>query len=247
MSEWFEDWFASEDYLNVYSHRNKGDADSLLKLILANISIPANASILDSACGSGRHSDLLSKLGYNLFGFDLSKTLLQIGQNNKKLHNSKVNYFCSDIRNIPLKTTFDVILNLFTSFGYFKSDKENFAIIDFASKNVKDGGYFVFDYLNPDYVRENLIQHSKQIIDSKKIVEDRRIQNGRVEKEIVIENDKFKHRYFESVQLYSFKELLFVFKNFGFHAIKKYGNYNGDLYDENNSERMIIIFQKVLE
>ncbi len=247
MSEWFKDWFASEDYQNVYSHRNKGDADSLLKLILANISIPQNAVILDSACGSGRHSELLSKLGYNLIAFDLSKTLLQIAQNKKVRNNSTINYFCSDIRNIPLKTSFDMVLNLFTSFGYFKSDEENFAIIDFASKTVNKGGYFVFDYLNPSYVEKNLIRHSEQIIDSKKILEERRIQNGRVEKEIVIENDKFKHRYFESVQLYSFKELLFVFKNFGFHAIKKYGNYNGDLYDENNSERMIIIFQKVPE
>ena len=87
MSEWFKDWFASEEYLKVYSHRNKDDADSLLKLILSNISIPPNASILDSACGNGRHSESLSKLGYNVIGFDLSKTLLQIAQKNKLANN----------------------------------------------------------------------------------------------------------------------------------------------------------------
>jgi len=247
MSEWFKDWFASEDYLNVYSHRNQDDAGSLLKLIHANISLPENALILDSACGSGRHSELLSKLGYNLIAFDLSKTLLQIAQKNKEIHNNKVNYFCSDIRNIPLKASFDLVLNLFTSFGYFQSDEENFAIIDFAGKTVKNGGYFVLDYLNPKYVEMNLIKKSEQIIGSKKIIEERSIKNRRVEKEIEIADDKFRHRYFESVQLYSFQELFFVFKDYGFHAIKEYGNYNGDPYDENSSERMIIIFQKVTE
>ena len=246
MSDWFKDWFASEDYLNVYSHRNKDDARSLLRLILKNISIPQDAAILDSACGMGRHSELLSKLGYNLTAFDLSKTLLQIAQKNKELHNSSVNYICSDIRNIPLKKSFDVVLNLFTSFGYFKTNEENFAIVDFANKRVSNGGYFILDYLNPKYVEQNLINKSRQKIDKKIVVEERKIENGRVEKEIIISDDKFRHRYFESVQLYSFQELLFVFQDFGFHSIKEYGNYKGELYDENSSERMIIIFQKII-
>ena len=244
MSEWFKDWFASEEYLNVYSHRNKDDAEALLKLILNNISIPPNASILDSACGNGRHSESLSKLGYNVIGFDLSKTLLQIAQKNKLINNSKVKYFCSDIRNIPINKSFDVILNLFTSFGYFNSDEENFAIVEFASKNMMNGGCFVFDYLNPKYVENNLIESSERIIEKKKIIEERRIHNARVEKEILILDDKFKHRYFESVQLYSLQEILIMFKDFGFHPFKKFGNYSGDIYDENSSERMIIIFKR---
>jgi len=244
MSEWFKDWFASEDYLNVYSHRNKKDADSLLKLILSNISIPQNASILDSACGNGRHSESLASLGYNVFAFDLSKTLLQIAQKNKLNNNSNVKYFCSDIRNIPLNKSFDVVLNLFTSFGYFKSDKENFAIVNFASKSLKKGGYFIFDYLNPIYVENNLVEYSEKISDKKKIIEKRKIQSGRVEKEIEIIDDKFKHRYFESVQLYSNQEILTMFENFGFHPLKNFGNFNGDVYNENRSERMIIVFEK---
>jgi len=244
MGEWFKDWFASEEYLNVYSHRNKEDADSLLKLILANISITPNASILDSACGNGRHSESLSKLGYNVIGFDLSKTLLQIAQKNKLINNSSVKYFCSDIRNIPLNKSFDLILNLFTSFGYFNSDEENFSIVKFAGKTVKKGGYFIFDYLNPKYVKKNLIKSSEKIIDKKRIIEQRKIKNNRVEKEIVIVDDKFSHRYFESVQLYSFQEILTMFKYFGFYSTNKFGNYKGVEYSEQTSERMIIIFKK---
>lgn len=243
MGEWFKDWFASEEYLNVYSHRNSEDADSLIKLILANIKIPLNASILDAPCGNGRHSEILSKLGYNVFGFDLSRTLIKIAQENKSKNNSKVNYFCSDIRNIPIEKLFNVIINLFTSFGYFNNDDENSAIIEFAKNNLKDNGYFIFDYLNPEFVKSNLVENSERNIGNKRIIEKRRIANNRVEKEIIID-DKFNNRYLESVQLYSFKEILTMFQNFGFYKIKVFGNYFGDKYSENNSERMIIIFQK---
>ncbi len=244
MNDWFKDWFASEEYLNVYSHRNKDDANSLLKLILTNISIPKNALILDSACGNGRHSESLSKLGYNVFGFDLSKTLLRVAQKNKLTNNATVNYFCSDIRNIPITKSFDAILNLFTSFGYFNNDEENFSIIKFASKTMREEGYFIFDYLNPEYVKNNLIKYSEKIIGKKKIIERRRIQNNRVVKEIEIIDDKFSNRYFESVQLYSFQEILTMFKHFGFYSVNNFGNYKGIQYSEQTSERMIIIFKK---
>ena len=37
-NEWYKDWFASEDYLDVYRHRNSEDTDQLVKLIINNLS-----------------------------------------------------------------------------------------------------------------------------------------------------------------------------------------------------------------
>ena len=78
MSEWFKDWFASEEYLQVYSHRDEGEAKLLIEFILNKISIPENAVVLDAACGAGRHSKIFLEKNYKVFGFDLSKTLLKI-------------------------------------------------------------------------------------------------------------------------------------------------------------------------
>jgi SAM-dependent methyltransferase len=244
MNNWYKDWFASEFYLKVYSHRNNADAENLFKLILNNIEIPKDARILDAACGNGRHSIKFAEMGYNVVGFDLSKTLLNVAQESKLNCNSSANFFCSDIRNIPIAKSFDLILNLFTSFGYFKTDSENFALADFANQKLESGGYFVFDYLNPNYVINNFIASSEKNIDGIKIFEKRSIENNRVEKEIIIEGDKLSNRYFESVQLYSIQEILTLFKEKGLIPIKKFGNYFGEEYSENNSERMIIIFQK---
>ncbi len=244
MSEWFKDWFASDYYLKVYSHRNNVDADNLLKLILDNIKIPSNANILDAACGNGRHSLKFAELGYNVIGFDLSKTLLQVAQKNKSLSKYNPNYLCSDIREIPIKFFFSLILNLFTSFGYFNSDEENFSLFKYASKYLNKNGYFIFDYLNPTYVKNNLINISHKKIDNLNIIEKRKIISSRVEKEIIISNDENMHRYFESVRLYSFDEILSMFYKYGFEVSKIFGNYIGSKYSEDNSERMIIVLRR---
>ncbi len=241
MNEWYKDWFASEFYLKVYSHRNNTDAENLLKLILNNVDIPANAKVLDAACGNGRHAKKFAELGHNVVGFDLSKTLLKIAQEKKS---NSLNYFCSDIRNVPIKTSFDLILNLFTSFGYFNTDKENFAFVKNATTLLAKNGCFVFDYLNPTYVENNLVKTSEKRIDNIKIVENRNINKSRVEKEIVISTGENRYRYFESVQLYSYATITKMFNKYGFEPHKIFGNYLGSDYCEDNSERMIIVFKK---
>lgn len=241
MKNWFKDWFASEYYLAVYAHRNELDANNLVKLITDNISIKDNYYVLDAACGNGRHSQTFAKMGCNVVGFDLSKQLLAEA---KKQKYSNLNFLCADIRKVPLKKNFDIILNLFTSFGYFSSDTDNMLFIKYASSNIKQNGYLVFDYLNPAFVRNNLVNSSSKSINNLEITEKRQIKENRVEKEIIITDENNLHRFYESVHLYSYNQIVNMFMNYEFRVSKLFGNYFGDEYSENDSERMIIIFEK---
>lgn len=230
--------------MEVYSHRNESDAKKLFNLIQNNVVLSKNSKILDVACGNGRHSNHFAKLGYNVTGFDLSYNLLKIAMKNKLESNLQSNYFCADVRSIPIKANFDLILNLFTSFGYFDNDVENFSFIKYASEHLNRNGYFVFDYLNPNFLKKNVVESSEKKVANLTILEKRRINGKRIEKEIIIKDSENMHRFFESVQLYSYNEILKVFNNNGFNQISSFGSYSEDIYDENESERMIIIFQK---
>ncbi|MFH0735397.1 MAG: class I SAM-dependent methyltransferase [bacterium] len=75
---WYQDWFASDLYLQVYKHRDYKEAESFLLFMLKELNLAKNFTILDAACGAGRHCNFLSNMGYNAVGFDLSKTLLKI-------------------------------------------------------------------------------------------------------------------------------------------------------------------------
>jgi len=241
MSEWFKDWFASEEYLQVYSHRDEGEAKLLIEFILNKISIPENALVLDAACGAGRHSKIFLEKNYKVFGFDLSKTLLKIAD---KSLDKNSNFICADLRRICFKQKFDLIVNLFTSFGYFEEDSENLQFIKSAYKMLKDTGYYVFDYLNPVYVENNLVPFSKSIKKNREIIEERKIIDGRVEKQITIKSNSGTRKYKESVKLYSYTEIEIMFSKIGFNILKSFGDYSGNEFDEGKSNRMLIIFTK---
>jgi SAM-dependent methyltransferase len=244
MKEWFRDWFSSEEYLHVYQHRDDNDAKNLLDLILANVNPEKNALILDAACGAGRHLLTLASLGYRVVGFDLSLTLLKKAAEEGRSRSLKFSLFCSDIRNVGLKSGFDVVLNLFTSFGYFDNDIENFKFIGTAFSFLKPGGLYILDFMNIAYLRDNLLPESLRQIGSKTILEKRRIEDQRVIKEIFIKENGAENKFRESVRLYSRETIIGAFEKEGFHLLKIFGNYEGSGFDLLNSPRLILFFGK---
>lgn len=242
MKNWYKEWFASDEYLRVYKHRDKSDAEKLFLLIEKNTNINNNSIALDAACGNGRHSKFLSNICKKVISFDLSKTLL--GEAVRSFNSNNIDYINCDIRFTPLKiNSFDIIVNLFTSFGYFESDEENFKFLLDSHYLLKENGFFVFDYLNKSYVLDNLVPNSEKQIDDKSIVEKRYIQNERVIKEILIRDNEKEQKFYESVRLYSSEEIIKLFKNLNFNIVSSFGDYDGSDFKK-NSPRIILICQK---
>ena len=76
MAEWFVSWFESEEYLNVYKHRDEKEARQLVESIISITNIKNKSKILDLACGAGRHSIEFAKKGFLLTAVDISENLL---------------------------------------------------------------------------------------------------------------------------------------------------------------------------
>jgi SAM-dependent methyltransferase len=242
--EWYKDWFASEEYLKVYSHRNQNDAKKLINLIFNNITIPKNSIILDAACGMGRHSILLSRLGHTVFGFDLSRSFLKIAVESNSDSNTNANFFCADIRHVLFKKSFALILNLFTSFGYFESDIENFRFIRNSNLFMRENGYFILDYMNKNFLTNNLIQKTRKEYDDFDVIEEREIKGDRVIKNIIINREGKKKIFLESVKLYSVNKIEDEFRKSEYKLVRLFGDYDGNDFSNTNSQRVIFIFQK---
>ena len=244
MQNWFKDWFGSKEYLNVYNHRNNEDAEKLINTILDNVNISEDAEILDAACGSGRHSILLARKGFRVTAFDLSEELLKVAKKNAADENLIIEFIEADIREFSIDKKFSLVLNVFTSFGYFEDDTENFSFFDKLNKLLFKDGYFVFDYLNQNFVTENLIPNSEKEINGKNIFEERTIEKGRVVKKITIDSGTEKKEFYESVKLYSPKKIIERIEAGKLEVENIFGNYSGDSFDENKSERLIILARK---
>ncbi len=242
--QWFENWFNSEEYLDVYNHRNSEDAEKLMNLILKAIPLKKEAKVLDAACGTGRHSIILAKKGFDVTAFDLSKTLLNIGKSKAEELGLNINFINADIRKFFLDIQFSLIINLFTSFGYFETDKENYSFVKNAFTMLQKDGLYVLDFLNKTYVEKNLIPRSEKKVNNKVIIENRKISAGRVIKNIQILEGENQLNYVESVRLYSADDIVENFEDIGFKIEKIFGSYSGEEYSKEDSQRLIIIFKK---
>jgi 2-polyprenyl-3-methyl-5-hydroxy-6-metoxy-1,4-benzoquinol methylase len=244
MTEWFKEWFDTKEYLDVYRHRNDADAEKLIGLILANVDLYKNADILDLACGAGRHSILFAEKGFNVTAVDLSKNLLKLARRRAEDAGININFVNADLRDFCITSKFDLVVNLFTSFGYFETDDENFSLFYTAYELLRPGGYFVIDYFNPGYLQQNLVPFSEDIIDGKKIIQERKIMGNRVIKDITIAKNSIRTKFMESVRIYSASELLSALEKSGLKISVIFGDFNGSKFDLNSSSRIIIISGK---
>ena len=141
---WYKDWFDSKYYHLLYKNRDHNEA----ALFLDNISNEfkkKNARILDVACGKGRHAKYLNSIGFDVTGVDLSSNSIKYA---KKYENKKLKFHQHDMRNIFEENKFDIVTNLFTSFGYFDNTLDDQKVINSMAGNLKKGGILLIDFMN---------------------------------------------------------------------------------------------------
>ncbi|WP_227937551.1 class I SAM-dependent methyltransferase [Alkalihalobacillus deserti] len=240
MEYWYKDHF-QEDYLMIYKHRNEENANSELENLMNFIPYKPQQEVLDLCCGAGRHSRWFAKKGMNVTGIDLSSTLLAEAKRQSDTLN--ITYIRSDMREVSFKNKFDIVVNLFTSFGYFENDQDNERVFTRVHSSLKKGGYFLFDYLNPSFTRKNLVPFSQQIIDQTSIDQYRNIDNDAVIKRIVVKDNYSTRHYEERVKLYSKNKISKMLENNNLKIIHLFGNYDGCKYDQ-SSPRLLYICKK---
>ena len=241
IKDWYKNWFGNE-YLTLYAHRNDDEANDLIDLIHAYIKVSPHARILDLCCGQGRHTLILAKLGYTVYGMDLSRTLLRTARD-KKDQNHSAYFIQADMRHLPTVSSFHLLLNLFTSFGYFESDQENQAVFCEFYNALERGGNFVFDYLNPTHVIQNLVPHEHEESNEMEIDIERQINGSRVQKKICLKKDTKESIFYESVKMYPPNEIFTMLKQAGLSVLHVFGDYRGTEFDQ-NSPRLVVIGEK---
>lgn len=144
--EWFKEWFDTTLYEKMYAHRDEKDAKMLATLIQHHFPKENYPDVIDLACGRGRHSFNFATAGYSVTGFDLSKKAIEKAKGNTSdALLGKVHFYTHDMRN-PIHKKCDLLINLFTSFGYFKQDEENELVISRMTEAVKKNGAIVIDF-----------------------------------------------------------------------------------------------------
>lgn len=243
-SEWFNDWFNSGFYQKVYSNRDLTEAAELFYTLNQNQDLTGK-KVLDLACGAGRHSLLYAREGCNVTGVDISKVLLNDAREKFQAEFLQGTFVEADLRCFsPQPAAFDIVLNLFTSFGYFVEDKDNFYIFRIAETALNRGGLFYFDYFNIEYLKTHLITEDIKQFDDLAVTQVRKIVGDRVEKQIRLEINGGTKVYFESVKLYSSERIIDEIQRLNLKVSSVFGNYSGEPFNPVESPRCIVVAQK---
>jgi ubiquinone/menaquinone biosynthesis C-methylase UbiE len=223
MSEWFESWFG-EEYVALYPHRDDAEAERAVALIEKTLVPHTVKRVLDVACGSGRHARYLGERWWTS-GVDLSEVMLRMAQR----AGTPARLVRADIRSLPYRdASFDLVVNLFTSFGYFETDAEHEHVMRDLARVTTPGGTFVIDFLNSVQVQRDLVPHDETTLAGLHVVQRREITaDGRfVVKHIAIREEG--REFVERVRLFTAEELMAMLGRTGFNIETSYGNYDGE-------------------
>lgn len=240
--KWFQHWFNSPYYHILYSKRNDEEAEFLIDNISAYLTPKADSRILDIACGRGRHSIYLNKKGYDVTGIDLSEQSIKYAQ---QFEQKNLHFLVHDMRKLFYINYFDIALNLFTSFGYFETEKEHVNALKGFRKCLKPDGTLVIDYFNTEKIIKNLTNQETKTIDGIEFHLHKFVAEGKIIKHINFEH-KFKTYAFEErVQAFLLADFERMLNKSGFLITEKFGSYSLAPFDETNSDRLILVCKKV--
>jgi SAM-dependent methyltransferase len=260
-NDWFAAWFNSPYYHLLYRHRDPAEADEFVQRLAPWLrtqlpTTPQPVRLLDLACGTGRHSHALARQGFATTGLDLAPDSIAQALAYRTDHTTSgpkappAHFVVGDMRALPFTDqAFDVVLNLFTSFGYFEDPEENQQVIREISRCLAPGGLFILDHINRLPTAARLVKaeiiHREDVVFLISRAEDLHAGRHRLLKHIFVGTPPWQFEYFrEEVATFTPSELESLCSAHGLRPVARFGNYDLEAYNEQTSDRMILVFRK---
>ena len=241
---WFRDWFNSPYYHQLYFKRDDKEAAAFIDNLISYLKPAPNSTMLDVACGRGRHSIQLAGKGFDVTGIDLSDDSI----NDALQYETETLHFYKHDMRLPFWINyFDYAFNFFTSFGYFKTRREHDNAIRTIAQSIKREGVFVMDFLNVHYAEDHLVHQSEKEIDGINFIITKWYDETHFYKKIVVEDGSQQEPlvYTERVAKFSLGDFTEMFAYQGLQMQEVFGDYSFSNYDVKRSPRMVMIAKKI--
>ena len=239
--EWFSSWFDTPYYHTLYKNRDYEEASLFIDNVSNFLKLKQSTVCWDLCCGKGRHSIYLNKKGFRVIGTDLSEQ--SICEANESA-NETLEFYQHDMRKLFRTNYFEVVFNLFTSFGYFEKREDDLHVFDSVQKALKSNGLFVFDYLNSEYVKSMIVERDSKTIDGITFNISKKIENNTIIKSIDFTDKGESFHFEERVKLFDKTYFEDLAKECNLTILNTFGNYQLQEFDVNISPRLILVLQK---
>lgn len=240
--EWFSEWFDTPYYHILYSNRNDEEAEQFIRNLISFLQPDTEtASMLDLACGKGRHSVSLNKLGFKVKGLDLSPQSIAAA---KQYQNDQLTFDVHDMREV-YPEQFTHIFNLFTSFGYFDTQEDNLRVLQSIELMLEPGGMLVIDFMNAQKVIANLVQEEVKEIGGITFHITREFDGTHIFKHIRFSDEGKDYSFTERVQALSKTDFSTLLSATSLQIMHIFGDFSLSPFDAESSDRLILVAKKV--
>jgi len=241
--EWFRDWFSSPFYHRLYFERDEKEAEEFIHKLVHFLQASPGHRMVDIACGRGRHSCILAKMGFDVTGFDLSFESIDYA---KQFETDNLNFYQHDVRYPFWVNYFDYAFNFFTSFGYFATRREHDDAMRTIATSLKPGGMFIIDYLNTHYVEDHLVHIETKNVAGTSYQIHRWEDETHFYKKIIITDASLvvPEEHTEKVVKFSLGDFTDMLSYQNMQILEVFGDHNLSPYDVRKTPRLIIIAKK---
>jgi SAM-dependent methyltransferase len=237
--EEFHQYYLLYPFGVIYKDRDYIEAQVFMDNLTEYLNLPEEARILDLACGKGRHSIYLNQLGYDVTGADLSENSIKAAS---QFANDKLHFKVHDMR-LSFEDKFDAIFNLFTSFGYFENEADNMTTLKAIRDSLSEYGFAVIDFMNVDYVLDNLIPEETKTVDGIDFHIKRYEKDHHIYKEISFSDQGKDFHFVEKVHALRLADFEKMMEESEINLLDVFGDYKLRKFYKSQSERLILIFK----
>ena len=225
--DWWQGWFGP-GYLALYDAVLAERTPTEVDQIEALLQLRPPQRILDLPCGQGRHAIELARRGYEVTGVDLSEYMLGVARERADTAGVRVRWLAGDMREVLPGQAFDLVLNLFTSFGYFADEADDRKVVRAAASMLDPGGQFVLEVINGERIMGNFQEREWFTVGQMAVMERRSLDvpARRMVVERTVSSKGGDDTSVHAIRLYRGPELEAMLKAAGFTRVELYGDWD---------------------
>ena len=246
MSEWFDDeTFWSRLYPSLFPEGKFDAAEDEVGGIL-NLSGIEEGDVLDLACGPGRHAVTLAKKGFRVTGVDLSPFLLEKARGLAQPESVGVEWVREDMRRFVRPEAFDMVINMFTAFGYFEDKGDDLTVLRNIHRSLREAGVLVMELMGKECLARGFLATISNDLDDGRLLVRRHEIDGdwtRVKNQWILVEDGAATTFRFETTVYSGQELRDRLLAAGFGDVRLFGGLDGSEYGL-DARRLVAVARK---
>ena len=244
---WFEQdsfWHTFEQFL--FPDERFAISPEQCDQFLALTETGPGAAVLDLCCGPGRHSLELARRGFKVTGVDRTRAYLRRAGEAAARENLDVEFILEDMHSFCRPASFDLAINLFTSFGYSEDPHDDERVLAHLFESLRPGGALVMELMGKEVIaRIFKVSNWSREQDGTLFLEERSLggdwERMRNRWTLVRDGQVSEHRF--DHRLFSAAELKGLLRAAGFREAAAYGSLSGDPYDQ-TAKRLVVMARK---